>query len=125
MSETTTHHLDRATHHPPTGHAPDYDSTWLAAYALGLAYSSYGRQQQVDLLLEVADGQPQLLDHAHQRLDTTEVADPNLRQTAQHLLHHARTVHGTNGGQWGPQGAPATRRRPSMREQKQTNRSPR
>ena len=95
MSETATHDTDVTTHDP--------DSAWLAAYALGLAYSSNGQQEQLELLLDAADGDPELLDHARQRLATTEVADPPLRETAQQLLHHARTVQRTDTGHDHPQ----------------------
>jgi len=87
VSETTTRHPNHTTPHP------DPESAWVAAYALGLAYSSNSQPQQVDLLHEATDGQPELLDLARQRLDTTEVADPDLREAAQHLLHRARTLH--------------------------------
>ncbi len=95
MSETATHDTDVTTHDP--------DSAWLAAYALGLAYSSNGQQEQLELLLDAADGDPELLDHAHQRLATTEVADPPLRERAQRLLDRARTVQGAGTGQDHPQ----------------------
>ena len=77
--------------HPAT---PDRDpeSAWLAAYALGLAYSRNGHQRQVELLLDAADGGPELLERARQRLASTEVADPHLREVAQRLLQRACTL---------------------------------
>lgn len=86
MSETAATRPDQTTLHP------DPDSAWLAAYALGLAYSQTSRQQQVDLLREATHGQPALLDVAHRRLATTDVIEPDLRDQAQHLLDRARTL---------------------------------
>src|SRR6056297_377463 len=82
MSATAAEHLDR--------HVLDPDSAWLAAYALGLAYSSNGQEEQIDLVRDAADGRSELLDLARQRLDTTEVAHAGLREAAQQLLHRAR-----------------------------------
>ncbi len=88
MSEASATHQDRTSLHPD----PDADSAWLAAYALGLAYSQTSQQQQVDLLREATQGQPELLDVAPQRLDTTDVIEPDLRDQAQRLLGRARTL---------------------------------
>ncbi len=87
MSETATNR--------PQGATPDRDpdSAWLAAYALGLAYSSDSEEQQIELLLDATHGQPELLEFARQRLATTEVVDTGLREAADQLLHRARTLH--------------------------------
>lgn len=86
----------RHTDHPErTAPHPDPESAWLAAYALGLAFSNNSQPRQIDLLQEAADGQPELLDLARQRLDTTEIVDPNLRDQARRLLDRARTLHTT------------------------------
>ena len=100
MSEIAAHDTDVTICHP--------DSAWLAAYALGLAYSSNGQQQQLELLLDAAHGDPGLLDHARQRLAATEVADPPLRDTAQQLLDRALTVQRAGTGQHHPGGPDPT-----------------
>ena len=87
MSATAAEHLDR--------HVLAPDSAWLAAYALGLAYSSNDQEQQIDLVREAADGRADLLDLARRRLDTTEVPHAGLREAAQQLLHGARNPHRT------------------------------
>ncbi len=72
----------------------DPDSAWLAAYALGLAYSETSQQQRVHLLREVTRGQPELLDGARERLESAEVIEPDLRDRARRLLVRARTLTG-------------------------------
>lgn len=69
----------------------DPDSVWLAAYALGLAYSSTTHQQRVDLLQEATRRQPELLAVAEQRLQAADVVEPDLRDQARRLLARART----------------------------------
>jgi hypothetical protein len=48
---------------------PEVDSAWLAAYALGLAYSSRSQEERVELLRDATDGRAELLAVAQQRLD--------------------------------------------------------
>jgi hypothetical protein len=70
----------------------DPGSAWLAAYALGLAYSSRSQDEQVELLRDVVDGRAELLSVAQQRLDVVEVIEPALRAQARRLLDRARTL---------------------------------
>lgn len=69
----------------------DPDSAWLAAYALGLAYSSTTHQQRVNLLREATRSQPELLAVAEQRLEGAGVVEPARRDQARRLLKGART----------------------------------
>jgi hypothetical protein len=66
------------------------DSAWLAAYALGLAYSSRTHQQRVNLLRDATRSRPELLAVAEQRLAVAEVVEPALRAQARRLLEGAR-----------------------------------
>ena len=70
----------------------DPDSAWLAAYALGLAYSSRTHQQRVNLLREATRSHPELLAVAEQRLEVADVVEPALRDQARRLLEGARTA---------------------------------
>jgi hypothetical protein len=76
---------------PTTGQAPDPDagSAWLAAYALGLIYSSRSDQQRLACLREAAHPHPGRLGAAHLRLQAADLAEPTSRQQALRLLEHA------------------------------------
>jgi hypothetical protein len=74
----------------------DPDSAWLAAYALGLAYSTRSQQERVDLLRDVTGGQADLLAVAQQRLELAEVVEPGLRDQARRLLDRARMLSVSN-----------------------------
>jgi hypothetical protein len=69
---------------------PEVDSAWLAAYALGLAYSSRSQEERVELLRDATDGRAELLAVAQQRLDLVAVVEPGLRAQARRLLECAR-----------------------------------
>ena len=73
-----------------TATSPTLDTSvaWLAAYALGLAYSEKSDQQRLTDLLE-ATRCPQLLDAAHQRLYGSEVTERSTCDEALHLLDRA------------------------------------
>jgi hypothetical protein len=76
---------------PPTDRAPgpDAGSAWLAAYALGLIYSSGSDQHRLACLREAAHPYPGRLEAAHLRLQTADIAEPASRQQALRLLEHA------------------------------------
>ena len=80
---------------PTTYQAPGTDATsaWLAAYALGLAYSSRSDQQRLACLREAAHPHPGGLEAAHLRLQAAEVAEPTNRQQALQLLEQAMATH--------------------------------
>lgn len=80
MSDTTT-----------SSTAPQESVAWLAAYALGVAYSQSADQQRLTDLIAAARGCPVLLEAAHQRLDGADIAEPSIRDEARRLLDHART----------------------------------
>ena len=65
-------------------------AAWLAAYALGLAYSEGSDQQCLTDLIAATRGCPALLDAAHRKLDGAEVAEPAICEAALHLLDRAR-----------------------------------
>ena len=67
----------------------DTSVSWLAAYALGLAYSESSDPQRLTDLIEAARGQQELLEAAHRRLDSTDVADRWIHDDALHLLVRA------------------------------------
>ncbi|MFO7778962.1 MAG: hypothetical protein R6V28_11460 [Nitriliruptoraceae bacterium] len=71
------------------------ESAWLAAFALGLAYSSKSHRERLDLLAEATQGRPELLAMARRRLETAEVMEPELRDQARRLLDRAMTVRTT------------------------------
>lgn len=83
-----------AAHYPdePEQIGLDSESAWLAAYALGLAYSSRTHQDRVELLQEATRERPELLTLARHRLETTDVVEPGLRDRARRLLDRARTL---------------------------------
>lgn len=87
MSELAANHRGE-----PEQIAGDPESAWLAAYALGLAYSSRSHQDRVELLQEATRERPELLTLARHRLETTEVVEPGLRDRARRLLDRARTL---------------------------------
>jgi hypothetical protein len=63
---------------------------WLAAYALGLAYSGSSDEQRLADLIDTTRGDTQLLEAAHRRLDGAEVAERAICEAALHLLARAR-----------------------------------
>lgn len=65
-------------------------AAWLAAYALGLAYSKGSERQCLTDLRDATRGHPELLDAAHRRLDGAAVAEPAICEAALHLLDRAR-----------------------------------
>ncbi len=72
-------------------HVPlDPSEAWLAAYALGLAYSDNSDQQRLTKLLTATQGCPELLEAAYRRLHGAEVAEPSICDDALHLLDRAR-----------------------------------
>lgn len=75
---------------PATSPALEASAAWIAAYALGLAYSESSDQQRLADLLDAAGGRTALLDAAHRRLDGAEVAERAIREAALHLLERAR-----------------------------------
>lgn len=68
---------------------PDASVAWLAAYALGLAYSENSEQQRLSELLKAAQDCPELLNAAHRRLDGAEVAERSICDDALRLLDRA------------------------------------
>ena len=68
---------------------PDPHPAWLAAYALGLAYSSMSPRQRVDELREASRERPEQLRVARRRLEHASVVDPGLRHEARCLLDRA------------------------------------
>ncbi len=96
---------------PTTTHTsgPDALSAWLAAYALGLTYSSRSDQQRLSCLRDAAEPHPGGLETAYLRLQAAEVAEPTSREQALRLLEQAMTTHappasaaGGAGGRQGP-----------------------
>ncbi len=67
-----------------------HSEAWLAAYALGLAYSGGSDQQCLKDLLTAARDRPELLEAAHRRLDGAEVAEQAICEVAMDLLARAR-----------------------------------
>lgn len=80
--------------HDPDRATEVADPAWLAAYALGLAYSATSREQRIDRLRDAVDGSCERLVAARQRLDATRVAEPHVRDQAQRLLDLAATTDG-------------------------------
>ena len=68
----------------------DASEAWLAAYALGLAYSDNADQQRLTRLLNATQSCPELLDAAYRRLDGADVAEPSICDAALRLLDRAR-----------------------------------
>lgn len=93
MKAAAPEQLTPTTYLPPGG---DAISAWLAAYALGLAYSSRSDQQRLACLREAAHPHPGGLEAAHLRLqaaEVAEVAEPTIHQQALHLLEQAMAAH--------------------------------
>ena len=65
-------------------------AAWLAAFALGLAYSESPEQHCLTDLRAATRGHPGLLEAAYRRLDGAEVAEPAICEAALHLLDAAR-----------------------------------
>ena len=86
MNAAAPEQLTPTTYLPPGG---DAISAWLAAYALGLTYSSRPQQQRLACLRDAARPHPGGLEAAHLRLQTAGVAEPASQQQALHLLDHA------------------------------------
>jgi hypothetical protein len=77
-----------------TGAAPlapvaDTVSAWLAAYAMGLTYSSHAASERAACLRHAASPHPGGLEAAHHRLELAEVAEPPHQQEALQLLERA------------------------------------
>lgn len=68
----------------------DASVAWLAAYALGLAYSDNSDKQRLSDLIEAARDHPDLLEAASRRLDGAEVAERSICDDALRLLDGAR-----------------------------------
>ena len=86
MSPAAPREITPTTYYAP---GPDGHSAWLAAYALGLTYSSRSDQQRLTFLREAARPHPGGLKAAHLRLQTADVAEPTSRRQALQLLEHA------------------------------------
>ena len=67
----------------------DTSVAWLAAYALGLAYSDSSDKQRLTDLTEATHHHPELLTAARQRLDGAEVAERTICDDALRLLDRA------------------------------------
>ena len=67
-------------------------SAWLAAFALGLAYSQRPDHERVCELREAAAGRPWLLGEARQRLVGRVVAEPAICDEAVRLLVRAQAA---------------------------------
>lgn len=65
-------------------------AAWLAAYALGLAYSESSEQQCLTDLRDATRGHPELLEAAYRRLHGAEVAERATCEAALQLLDAAR-----------------------------------
>ncbi len=68
---------------------PDPSEAWLAAYALGLAYSDNSDQQRLTQLLQATQDCPRLLEAADRRLHGAEVAERSICDEALRLLDRA------------------------------------
>jgi hypothetical protein len=80
----------------PTTHqdsGSDMASAWLAAYALGLTYSSLSDHQRLACLRDAAHPHPGGLEVAHVRLQAAQVAEFTSHQQALHLLEQAMATH--------------------------------
>ena len=67
----------------------DPSEAWLAAYALGLAYSDNSDQQRLTDLLDATRGCPELLEAAYRRLHGADVAERSICDDALRLLVRA------------------------------------
>ena len=74
---------------PVTRPPLDASVAWLAAYALGLAYSDNSNQQRLLELLDAAGSCPELLEAAYRRLDGADVAEDTICDDALRLLDGA------------------------------------
>jgi hypothetical protein len=72
------------------GRTPEPSAAWLAAYALGLAYSEGSDQQCVTGLIDVTGDHPELLEAAHRTLDGAAVVEQVVCEAALDLLDRAR-----------------------------------
>ena len=70
---------------------PEIVSAWLAAFALGLAYSQRPAPELVCELREVVANQAWLLAEARHRLASHAVAEPDVCREAVRLLARAET----------------------------------
>jgi hypothetical protein len=73
----------------PLGPVDEVTSAWLAAFALGLAYSQRPEAARQLELEEVAGGCLDALRAAHARLRSISVAEPSLQLAALRLLRKA------------------------------------
>lgn len=75
----------------PVTAAPDpaIASAWVAAFALGLAYSERAEDELVWELRAVTSDRPWLLDQAQGQLASRAVAEPDICRTAVRLLSRA------------------------------------
>ena len=76
---------------PTVAPDPGIASAWLAAFALGLAYSQRPEHELVCELREVTDDQPWLLPEARERLASRAVAEPDVCRDALRLLARAES----------------------------------
>ena len=70
---------------------PAIASSWLAAFALGLAYSQRPEHDLVCELRDVTVNRPWLLGEARHQLATREVAEPDISLKAVRLLSRAES----------------------------------
>lgn len=59
---------------------------WLAACAMGLAYSGMGTERRTEMVGDAADWDAELLEAAHRAVATFDVGDRTTRGTAAELL---------------------------------------
>jgi hypothetical protein len=74
---------------PTVASDPAIASAWLAAFALGLAYSRRPEHELVCELREVTASQPWLLGEARGRLASRTVTEPDVCRDAVRLLARA------------------------------------
>jgi hypothetical protein len=72
-------------------HDPSTASAWLAAFALGLAYSQRPEHELVCELREVTAARPWLLIEARHQLASRAVAEPDICREAVRLLSRAES----------------------------------
>lgn len=72
----------------------DVSSTWVAAYAIGLVYSSASDRECLVLLIDATRNEAALLDAARHRLDGARVVEPGVADEAERLLAAARLLAG-------------------------------
>ena len=66
-----------------------HEVAWLAALAVGFAYSARSMTESVSDLVTSANGDPELLSAARKRLAETELVEPARQRRALALLGHA------------------------------------